>query len=92
MRLIVDAGSTKMEWILLDGNEVKSRFLTKGFNPNYADIQTLVVMFDGVSFSSEIQSVHYYGTGCGSEQNCQLIKKVFQNHFPKAEIMSPMTL
>ena len=86
MRLIVDAGSTKMEWILLDGNEVKSRFLTKGFNPNYADIQTLVLMFDGVSFSSEIQSIHYYGTGCGSEQNCQLIKEVFQHRFPKAEI------
>ena len=86
MRLIVDAGSTKMEWILLDGNEVKSRFLTKGFNPNYADIQTLVLMFNGVSFSSEIQSIHYYGTGCGSEQNCQLIKEVFQNRFPNAEI------
>lgn len=86
MRLIVDAGSTKMEWILLDGNEVKSRFLTKGFNPNYADIQTLVLMFNGVSFSSEIQSIHYYGTGCGSEQNCQLIKEVFQHRFPKAEI------
>ena len=62
MRLIVDAGSTKMEWILLDGNEVKSRFLTKGFNPNYADIQTLVLMFNGVSLPSEIQSIHYYGT------------------------------
>lgn len=41
MRLIIDAGSTKMEWILMDGNEVKSRFKTEGFNPNYSDRQCL---------------------------------------------------
>lgn len=86
MRLIIDSGSTKMEWILLDGNETKSRFLTEGFNPNYFDIQTLAEMCQGVHLSNEIQSIHYYGTGCGSEQNCALIKKVFQKRFPKAEI------
>ena len=41
MRLIIDAGSTKMEWILMDGNVVKQRFQTEGFNPNYAERQCL---------------------------------------------------
>ena len=41
MRLIIDAGSTKMEWILLDGKEVKTRFTTEGFNPNYTERQCL---------------------------------------------------
>lgn len=86
MRLIIDAGSTKMEWILMDGNEVKNRFQTEGFNPNYGDIQTLVEMCHGASLPNEIQSIHYYGTGCGSEKNRHLINKVFQNRFPKAEI------
>lgn len=86
MQLIIDSGSTKMEWILMDGNETKSRFLTEGFNPNYFDIQTLAEMCRGVPLSNEIQSIHYYGTGCGSEQNCALIKNVFQKRFPKAEI------
>ena len=86
MRLIIDSGSTKMEWILLDGNETKGRFLTEGFNPNYFDIQTLAEMCQGVPLSNKIQSIHYYGTGCGSDQNCALIKKVFQKRFPKAEI------
>lgn len=86
MRLIIDSGSTKMEWILLDGNETKGRFLTEGFNPNYFDIQTLAEMCQGVPLPNEIQSIHYYGTGCGSDQNCALIKKVFQKRFPKAEI------
>ena len=70
----------------MDGNELKSRFLTGGFNPNYADIQMLVEMFNGASLPNEIQSIHYYGTGCGSEHNCHLIKKVFQTCFPMAEI------
>lgn len=86
MNLIIDAGSTKMEWILLDGEAVKTRFLTDGFNPNYADIQTLVEMCKSAYLPIEIQSIHYYGTGCGSEQNCQLIKEVFQTRFPMAEI------
>jgi len=86
MRLIIDAGSTKMEWILMDGNEVKSRFQTEGFNPNYSNRQCLVETCRGASLPNEIQSIYYYGTGCGNEQNCQIIKTVFQNYFPNAEI------
>ena len=86
MRLIIDAGSTKMGWILMDGPEVKAHFVTKGFNPNYSDRQYLVETCHGASLPNEIQSIYYYGTGCGNEQNCQIIKEVFQNHFPLADI------
>jgi len=92
-----------MEWILLDGKEVKSRFQTEGFNPNYAEIQCLEniinlvetrfiaspndeLLFLGRDKSASLQAIHYYGTGCGSEQNCQIVKEIFQNHFPNAEI------
>ena len=86
MRLIVDAGSTKTEWILLDGKTVKDRFLTAGFNPNYSDLQDLVETCRGASLPDGIQFIHYYGTGCGNEKNCQLIKGVFQKRFPDAKI------
>ena len=86
MRLIIDAGSTKMGWILMDGPEAKAHFVTKGFNPNYSDRQYLVETCHGASLPNEIQSIHYYGTGCGNEQNCQIIKEVFQARFPHAEI------
>ena len=92
-----------MEWILLDGKEVKSRFQTEGFNPNYAEIQCLENIINLVETrfiaspndellflrrdkSASLQAIHYYGTGCGSEQNCQIVKEIFQNHFPNAEI------
>jgi N-acetylglucosamine kinase-like BadF-type ATPase len=86
MRLIIDAGSTKMEWILLDGNVVKQRFYTEGFNPNYSPMQDLVETCRGASLPNGIRSIHYYGTGCGNEQNCQTIKEVFQAQFPDTEI------
>ena len=89
MNLIIDSGSTKMGWILLDGQEVKAHFVTKGFNPNYSDIQNLESLVETQNFASQpnkIHSIHYYGTGCGNEQNCLMIKDVFQRHFPKAEI------
>ena len=87
MRLIIDAGSTKMGWILMEGHEVKAHFVTKGFNPNYSSIHDLVETCRGASLpNDDIQFIYYYGTGCGNEQNCNLIKEVFQSHFPHAEI------
>lgn len=86
MQLIIDAGSTKMDWILLDRNVVRERFYTEGFNPNYSEKQNLIETCQGVSLPNGIRSVYYYGTGCGSEQNCQFIREVFQNHIPNAEI------
>ena len=103
MRLIIDAGSTKMEWILMEGNAVKQRFTTAGFNPNYNEIQCLENIVDLVetrfiassngetSFSRRdksvsLQTIYYYGTGCGNEQNCQTIKEVFQHHFHDVDI------
>ena len=87
MRLIIDAGSTKMGWILMDGHEVKAHFVTKGFNPNYSPMQDLVEICSGASLPNDnIHFIHYYGTGCGSEQNCQTVKEVFQAQFPDAEI------
>ena len=89
MRLIIDSGSTKMGWILLDGQKVSQHFVTQGFNPNYSDIQCLENLINNSVKAHSIASlheIHFYGTGCGSEQNCQLIKEVFQRHFPDAEI------
>lgn len=89
MRLIIDSGSSKMEWILLDGETVRGRFNIEGFNPNYSDRQDLenkITSVEAQCCASQIREVHYYGTGCGSEKNCQLIKEVFQPHFSSAKI------
>jgi N-acetylglucosamine kinase-like BadF-type ATPase len=86
MKLIIDAGSTKMEWMVLDDKRFAARFTTKGFNPNYSDRQVLVETCRVASLPNPIQSIYYYGTGCGNEQNCLMIKDVLQQRFPKAEV------
>ena len=61
LMLIIDAGSTKMEWILLDGEAVKNRFTTEGFNPNYAERQRLDNLISSVEtqcFASQNHAFH----------------------------------
>ena len=87
----------------MEGHEVKSHFVTKGFNPNYSPIQDLENLLVETRFiaspmedndapisrrdkSTSLQTIYYYGTGCGSEKNCQTIKEVFQHRFPHADI------
>lgn len=92
MELILDVGSTKMEWIVYGGNADFQCFTTDGFNPNYSERQSLESLVEYVKthklacLRSDIQSIHYYGTGCGYEPNCLLIKDVFQWYFPNAEV------
>ena len=89
MKLIIDAGSTKMQCVLLDNQNVKKRFNGNGFNPNYSTKQDLIKIIETQLVSpiqESIQDIYYYGTGCGNEQNCQKIKEVFQQYYPQAEI------
>ena len=42
MKLIIDCGSTKADWVILNGKEVVITFNTEGFNPNYTDKNTIL--------------------------------------------------
>lgn len=89
MILIIDAGSTKMEWALVEGNETKARFTTEGFNPNYSDPKRLTEMLDHQLHAivpTDLQSVYYYGTGCGAEKNCDMVADAFRQRFAEADI------
>ena len=89
MILIIDAGSTKMEWALVENGEVKARFTTQGFNPNYSDPRLLGEMLDKQLpeiVPNDLQSVYYYGTGCGAEKNCAFVANAFQKRFAHADI------
>ena len=89
MILIIDAGSTKMEWALVEGNETKARFTTEGFNPNYSAPTRLTEMLDHqlpAIVPTDLQSVYYYGTGCGAEKNCDMVADAFRQRFAEADI------
>ncbi len=87
--LIADGGATKTEWILLENRLVKYRFMTNGFNPNYAPVSAFenVLRSDfPASFPVEVDEIRYYGSGCAAEDNCVLVKTAIQKRFPRADV------
>lgn len=90
MHLIADGGSTKTEWVLLDGQRVVMRFVTQGFNPNYTDgvlIASIIAKEFPSDFPEEVEEISYYGSGCGSERNCRIIKEILLERFPKSKVL-----
>jgi len=90
MKLIIDSGSTKTEWAAMDGNNVVERFITKGFNPYYTKVEEITRSIgEGLPASvnvTKIRNVYFYGTGCSSTENCQLVQSVLHKFFPEATI------
>lgn len=90
MKLIADAGSTKIEWILTnDGTEIK-RCTTAGYNPYYYEKDLLRRAIKDNLMDSigqvEVQEVYYYGSGCSTEGNNEKVRSVIVEFFPKATI------
>lgn len=84
--LIVDAGSTKTDWIVLDNGAVVHRVATKGFNPNYSDPKALAEILKELPDLPVMDAVYYYGSGCGSEANQNMVRRCLKTRFKKAEI------
>lgn len=88
MILICDCGSTKAEWVLLDGNTVVKGLITNGFNPNYSDNSTMNDIVREVSDSIDnqnVSNVFFYGSGCGSGANQVKMKLIISKFFSKAK-------
>lgn len=87
MRLLADAGSTKITWALQQVGVPVKCWSTPGFNPNYADLHLLDDMLCGMSgLPDEVEEVCYYGSGCGTEANRTSIRQVLRKHFPNAVV------
>lgn len=88
MKLIADAGSTKITWVLQHQGCETMRWETSGFNPNYADLSILadIVSNELPGLPSGVEEVCYYGTGCGAEANRKNIGETLRSFFPQARI------
>lgn len=83
--LLIDAGSTKMDWALLENGIVTKRFATKGFNPNYAEKQQFINILSEVDLPKmEVEKVFYYGSGCLKVENAQMVGLMLQQYFPNS--------
>ena len=84
MTLIIDCGSTKAEWVLLDGENVAKRFITNGFNPNFTEnetIKNIIVEAKNIIDNQNVSKIVFYGTGCASEANQNKVAMIFAMTF-----------
>ncbi len=89
MILIADSGSTKSDWVLLNG-ALKSNFETIGLNPFFHSEQDVVRVLeentDLYALRDKISQVYFYGAGCSSEALNGIISSGLESVFSKASI------
>lgn len=87
MKLIVDSGSTKTDWCVVDGGEAVFRTVGQGINPFQQSVDLIenivktefVVQLDD---ACDITEIEFYGAGCRDEKILVmelLFRKVFVN-------------
>lgn len=91
MKLLVDSGSTKADWIAIDDNgKVLFTTQTLGLNPEVLNkeevIERLEDKFDISHNKLKASHLYFYGAGCGTERMKKFLSEVFQNYFKNAVI------
>jgi len=89
LKLIADSGATKTEWRLV-GKGIFKSFFTVGLSPYHMDRtqirETLLKAFPKTLLKKEILSIHYYGTGCKTKANANIVKKALEDIFPSTAV------
>lgn len=91
MIAIVDGGSTKCDWVILDeANKEILRTQTTGFNPNIIDAHLIPSELeknkDLIKIKDQLRYIFFYGSGCGVAENRVLVEAEFKKVFTKAQI------
>ena len=90
MILLIDSGSTKTHFVLIDNEGNYEEFKSKGFNPYYYNKNEFYdLLRNELYFKVKGKGVHqvfYYGSGCSSDKNCELVETTLARFFPSAEI------
>jgi N-acetylglucosamine kinase-like BadF-type ATPase len=92
MKLLVDSGSTKADWIAIDDNgKVLFTTQTLGLNPEVLDkeeiIDRLEDKFDISHNKDKATHLFFYGAGCGTDRMKDFLTVVFQNYFKNATVV-----
>jgi N-acetylglucosamine kinase-like BadF-type ATPase len=91
MKLIVDSGSTKADWIAIDDNgKILFTTQTLGLNPEILEgdeiVERLNDRFDILQNKKNATHLFFYGAGCGTERMKVELSQIFQAYFSNAII------
>ena len=86
MRLIVDSGSTKTDWIAIDDSgAIIFETFTLGLNPQvlteYIIEERIINNYDLYQNRKNINKIYFYGAGCGTQPPKELLTKVLSSIF-----------
>ena len=90
MTLIADSGSTKTTWALLENGKLKSTISTPGLNPYFLTSETIeaIIRADlAPNLPGDfIREIYFYGAGCSTENNNNMLKEAMHIFFRKADV------
>ncbi|WP_162127726.1 BadF/BadG/BcrA/BcrD ATPase family protein [Flavobacterium phycosphaerae] len=91
MKLLVDSGSTKADWIAIDDNgKVLFTTQTLGLNPEVLNkeeiINRLNDKFDIEHNKDKATHLFFYGAGCGTDRMKNFLTDVFKEYFAHAAV------
>ena len=91
MILIVESGSTKADWVLLDGVNTISSFQTKGWNPLFLSSEQMILRLKSYSelktVFTKILEVHFYTPGCSNPSSFNDLEYSLKSVFIEAKII-----
>ncbi len=77
-KLIADAGSTKVEWVIVNNDGgTEARVSTHGLNALLAEPEEIARLFSKAKTllnNAKVDEIFYYGAGCATPAICQKIK------------------
>lgn len=87
--LIADSGATKAEWCLINNGKKKTIF-TQGINPYFLSEPEIADLVQRELMSklknTQIDTIHFYGTGCSNPANAKNVKKGLKSVFSDAQV------
>src|SRR6478736_2847700 len=91
MKLIVDSGSSKADWIAIDETG-KTIFTTQtsGLNPEILKEEDIIAQLNGsfelVQNKDKVSDIYFYGAGCGTDRMKTHLGKILKSYFPKTNV------
>jgi N-acetylglucosamine kinase-like BadF-type ATPase len=91
MKLLVDSGSTKADWIAIDeSGKVLFTTQTLGLNPEVLTkeeiIHRLDDKFDISHNKDKASNLFFYGAGCGTDRMKDFLTQVFEEYFTNVKV------
>jgi N-acetylglucosamine kinase-like BadF-type ATPase len=94
MRLIADSGSTKTDWLLLDGQSIICEYQTVGLNPYLNSKETIMNVLRNDLLTAycagnikNTTNIEFYGAGCSAVSKSKVIEHALHCFFPFADII-----